>query len=284
MSMLKRMIAGIMTFIVLLCFTIESEAAGNNRIIYWYICGTDIETTRIQFNNATDLMSDKLGLYSPDKYPGDATRCIKEAENARLSSNLKIFMQAGGTYVWGHEKFRDLNAKMDTKATVYNKIAVKDDEGKYVKDENGNYVYKYEPIKGNILTRRGINVQYWTLSKDDPRIKPVKNGKIGRYLYDQRHGKWNTLEQINISGKKNTVTDMGSKAGLVSFLKAGQELEKKLYPDGNVRRVLIFVDHGAGIGGVCFDEYTRNLISLNELREAFNEVKDGWGTAEKKTF
>lgn len=276
--MLKRIFVAAVTFVAILCFTVGGEAASkNNWLIYWYVCGTDIETTRIHFSNGTNLMSDRLWLYDPDNYPGDATRCIKEVENANISPNVKIFMQAGGTYIWGHEKFRNNNAKIDT-STIGLDL---DAKGNPLLDENGQF-----KIKKNVtvLSRQGVNIAYWTLSKDDPRITPVSNGKIGRYLYDVNHHKWRPIEELNITGKINQETDMGSKAGLVSFLRAGQKFEREKYPDGNVRRVLIFVDHGAGIGGICVDEYTGNKISLNELREAFNEVQDGWRNTEGKPF
>lgn len=81
---------------------------------------------------------------------------------------------------------------------------------------------------------------------------------------------------------------MGSKEGLVSFLQAGQELEKQLYPEGNVRRALIFVNHGVmysgGLYGVCNDEYTLNSLSLKEIQDAFAEVKGGWSSSERKPF
>ena len=59
------------------------------------MCGTDIETTRIAFQNGTDLMSDDpsdLGLAEPDRQPGDATRSIKEVEKAKLSPDIRVFM------------------------------------------------------------------------------------------------------------------------------------------------------------------------------------------------
>lgn len=99
--MLRRIFVAAVTFVAILCFTVGGETANkNNWLIYWYVCGTDIEATRIHFHRNTNLMSNNLGLADPDKYPGDATRCIKEVENANISPNVKIFMQAGGTYVW----------------------------------------------------------------------------------------------------------------------------------------------------------------------------------------
>lgn len=173
-------------------------------------------------------------------------------------------MQSGDTYIWGHEKFRDLNAKIDVRYNITNKA----------------YIGYWGVLK---------NKQIQDKDKDNKPIRrwiyePVQNGKIGSYLYDVNHSKWRPIEQLQITGKINQETDMGSKAGLVSFLRAGQKFEREKYLDGNVRRVLIFVDHGAGIGGVCKDEYTHNTISLNELREAFNEVQDGWRNTEGKPF
>lgn len=61
---------------------------------------------------------------------------------------------------------------------------------------------------------------------------------------------------------------------LIDFLKYGKEMEQKLYPDGNSRRVFIFADHGGGsLYGVCLDEYIKNqMLSLNNMRNAFKAV------------
>ena len=233
-------------------------------LIYWYVCGTDIESARIAFRTGTDLLSDDpnaLILADPVKRPGDATRCINEVEKAALSPNVKIFMQAGGTYVWGHKKFRDNNAKFDTKSTVG---------------------------AGNYLAERGMYFDEWRMLGKKWAPKPVKNGKLSRYIYDKDHRNWRPREQLPISGKPNTITDMGSQAGLIDFLKAGQRLERELYPDGNVRRLFIFVDHGImgyyGLDGVCKDAYTKNHLSLKDIQSAFSDVKDGWTNSEDKPF
>ncbi len=115
-------------------------------------------------------------------------------------------------------------------------------------------------------------------------LVPEVNGKLGRYVYDKDHRNWHPLEQLPISGERDTETDMGSKEGLISFLQAGQEIERRLYPDGNVRRILIMKDHGGGIAGVCVDQYTGNIIGLKEMQEAFEEVKDGWTNPDEKPF
>lgn len=82
-------------------------------------------------------------------------------------------------------------------------------------------------------------------------------------FYDKNHRNWHAREQLPITGDSNTPTDMGSKEGLISFLRAGQKLEQELYPDGNVRRVLILKDHGSGVS-VCKDEYKYHPRRRNE--------------------
>lgn len=263
--MFKRTIAVITILAAVFCLAMRVDAAKpDNWLIYWYVCGTDIETTRIIFNPSSDLMSDDpsdLILADPDRRPGDATLCINEVERANLSPDIKIFMQAGGTYVWGHRSFRDNNAKMDTKP--------------------------HTVAADNFLIEKGLIFREWSFLKN---AKPVTNGTLSRYLYDKYHRGWNNLyrETLSISGEKDTETDMGSKVGLVSFLQAGQKLERELYPEGNVRRVFIFVDHGVttlyGLHGVCTDEYTGNALSLKEIQQAFEEVKDGWVNPEEKPF
>ncbi|MBR3747509.1 MAG: hypothetical protein IKN27_11185, partial [Selenomonadaceae bacterium] len=255
-------------------------------LIYWYVCGTDIETTRIAFGTGTNLMSDDpkaLILAEPDREPGDATRCINEVEKANLSPDVKIFMQAGGTYIWGHEKFRDLNAKIQTAIG-------------YGEDKETSIEYPIYFQKSN-----KVRIGKWFLAGGGGNTvaKPVEVGKIGRYVYDKDHRNWHAREQLPIiTGTKsldngttvtvpmkNTATDMGSKEGLIDFLQAGQKIERELYPDGNVRRVLIMKNHGGStLSGICFDEYTKNQISLPELRDAFAEVKEGWTNPDEKPF
>ncbi|MBR2518605.1 MAG: hypothetical protein IKE46_02280 [Selenomonadaceae bacterium] len=265
-KMFKRTIVAVITFAALLCSGLTVNAAKPTQwLIYWYVCGTDIETNRIAFGSGTDLMSNNpnaLILADPDKMPGDATRCINEVEAANLSPDVKIFMQAGGTYVWGHPKFRDLNAKIQTGLG----------QGDLIGNGNGFYLQWHlkNPLQPNTL---------------------MSNGKIGRYVYDKYHRNWHAREQLPISGLKDSATDMGSQAGLISFLQAGQKLEQSLYPDGNVRRVFIFVDHGQGSinhpllnGVICSDAYTKNMLSLKEVRDAFATVRNGWTNPDEKPF
>lgn len=275
--MLKQLVTALTAFMTLFWSMACTEAAKPDKwLIYWYVCGTDIETTRIAFSPGTDLMSGKIFLAEPDREPGDATRCINEVEKANLSPNVKIFMQAGGTYIWGHPKFRDLNAKIQTLNNIY----TKNEEGKFISIE----------LQKSLENK--VRVGKWSLTGGGGKTvaTPVSNGQLGRYVYDKAHRNWHAREQLPITGKPgdpktlNNETDMGSQAGFVSFLRAGQKLEQELYPEGNVRRVLIIKDHGAGIGGVCIDEYTKNILSLEEIKNAFNEVKSGWTNAEKKPF
>ena len=72
--MLKRTFAAVMTFIALLCFTIAGETAQNNNIlIYWYICGADLETNG-----------------------HGATKDIAEMQHVKLPPNVKILIYASG--------------------------------------------------------------------------------------------------------------------------------------------------------------------------------------------
>lgn len=144
-------------------------------------------------DNPNDLM-----LAEPDRHPGDITRCIKNVEKAELSPNVKVFMQAGGTYIWGHKNFRDNNAKIPTEATAFNM------------DENGKFV----PVTGTVLTSGNISVRQWYLNKNEVidideetgefirLYTPAENGKIGRYVYDKYHRDWKPREQLPISGEK----------------------------------------------------------------------------------
>lgn len=97
------------------------------------------------------------------------------------------------------------------------------------------------------------------------------NGQIGRYLYEgngwQQRG---ALVPINDDPK----TQMNAPECLADFLKLGQEIEKEIYPEGNVRRVFIFDNHGGGsLNGICKDPYSGgNMLGLKEMQEAFGAV------------
>lgn len=83
----------------------DTGSPDDNWLVYRYVCGTDIETERIYFKRGTNLATNQIVI-------GDVTRCIREIERATLSPKVTVFMQARGTFVWGHEKFRYLNAKL----------------------------------------------------------------------------------------------------------------------------------------------------------------------------
>ncbi len=79
----------------------QSNTDGDNWLIYWYVCGTDIET-----GTPNRLKTDR-------ENPGNITTCIEEVEKADLSSGkVKILMQAGGTSNWTHEKFKPNNGNV----------------------------------------------------------------------------------------------------------------------------------------------------------------------------
>lgn len=71
--MLKRMLVAVTALATFFWSALCAEAAKPNKwLIYWYVCGTDIETTRIAFGTGTDLMSDNsnaLRLAEPDREP-----------------------------------------------------------------------------------------------------------------------------------------------------------------------------------------------------------------------
>ena len=218
----------------------DTYSDGDNWLIYWYVCGSNIESERIKWDRtASDFERGKI-VVADKYYPGDITLCIREVERANLSSGkVKILMQAGGTYLWGHKKFQTLNAGV--------KLG---DEG------------KFDQVFYNV--------------------------KVGRYLYDKKNKNWKAHDTFSITANPNSQknrTDMGSKEGLIDFLSHGKEMEKTLYPDGKVRRVFIFVDHGGGsLTGVCSDQYTMNesnpdghMLGIKDIHDAFDAV---WGSSE----
>lgn len=86
----------------------------------------------------------------------------------------------------------------------------------------------------------------------------VTAGVIGRYLYDK-----DGLHELEPAPD----ADMGDKDTLENFLKYGRE---KFAPD---HRVFVFWDHGGGsAAGVCKDERTGHVLSLNDIREAFTAI------------
>lgn len=78
--MLKRTFAAVLTFVAMFCFTVAGETAqSNNILIYWYICGSNLET---------DLHY--------------ATKDIAEMQHVKLPPNIKVLICAGGTNQWHH--------------------------------------------------------------------------------------------------------------------------------------------------------------------------------------
>ena len=86
----------------------------------------------------------------------------------------------------------------------------------------------------------------------------VKSGQTNRFLYDSEG--LHELETISDA-------DMGSPDTLASFLHFGKD---NFDAD---HKVFIFWDHGGGSAfGVCQDERTDNILSLNGIRDAFVSV------------
>lgn len=95
--MFKRMIAAIIILAVILCPKLYAEAArnvsndnrrenesvykvdtpsvkGDNWLIYWYVCGSNIESTRIAWDRAASDFENGKVVVKDDQAPGDITR------------------------------------------------------------------------------------------------------------------------------------------------------------------------------------------------------------------
>ena len=86
----------------------------------------------------------------------------------------------------------------------------------------------------------------------------VPANETARFLFDE-HGlqKLSTTKDVN----------MGSGEALADFLRFGKD---NFQAD---HRIFVFWDHGGGsIGGICYDERYDEMMSLNELRQAFASV------------
>ena len=58
--MFKRTIATLTILTAVLCLSVKVDVDKPTKwLIYWYVCGTDIETTKIAFGTGTDLMLDE---------------------------------------------------------------------------------------------------------------------------------------------------------------------------------------------------------------------------------
>ena len=230
-----------------------SDTYGKNDkwLIYWYVCGTDIETNRMFFTQDTNFETGRIVIGNQDN-PGDVTLCIREVEKANISDNVEIFAQFGGTLLWGHEKFQNLNAIV-------------------------------QPLEKSITNYSDGTLQFESYNGNYTKVNVLKNSKIGRYLYGKNKRDWTPINTLDITGNPHSKTDMGSKEGLIDFLdyaKKNIEPQYKSYIDtGKFHRVFIFVDHGSGsVGGVCLDPYTKNTIGINDIKTAFNSV---YGSSEK---
>ena len=85
----------------------------------------------------------------------------------------------------------------------------------------------------------------------------VDSNAIERYLYDS-----NGLQRLETLDD----ADMGDVNTLTDFISYGQQ-----FPADH--RIFIFWDHGGGsVGGICYDERTQNVLSLNDLTQAFGAV------------
>ncbi len=86
----------------------------------------------------------------------------------------------------------------------------------------------------------------------------ISANAIGRYLYDSEG--LHTLDQLPDA-------DMGEAATVTDFLRFGRDN----YPADH--RVVVFWDHGGGsAAGLCLDERTGNMLSLDELREGISQA------------
>ena len=86
----------------------------------------------------------------------------------------------------------------------------------------------------------------------------IKSGQTNRLLYDTEG-----LHELEITAD----ADMGSADTLADFLRYGAS---NFNAD---HKVFIFWDHGGGSAfGVCHDERTENILSLNDIRSAFLSV------------
>lgn len=88
----------------------------------------------------------------------------------------------------------------------------------------------------------------------------MQSGKTNLYLYDA-----NGLRELETAPD----SDMGDAETLASFLSYGKNNFEADH------RVFIFWDHGGGSAfGLCQDERTNNILTLNEVRDAFVSVYD----------
>ncbi len=88
----------------------------------------------------------------------------------------------------------------------------------------------------------------------------VPDGGTARFVYDS--------EGMHSLGPTPDA-DMGAQSGLEDFLRFGRDNYSADH------RIFVFWNHGGGsVGGVCFDERTQNMMSLDEVNRAFRSVYD----------
>lgn len=103
-----------------------------------------------------------------------------------------------------------------------------------------------------------VKVVFQTGGSTEWQNEVMGNNVVGRYLYDS-----NGLQELELAPD----ADMGDKNTLKDFLQFG----KDNFPADH--RVFVFWDHGGGsAAGVCLDERTGNILSLNDIHEAFSGV------------
>lgn len=86
----------------------------------------------------------------------------------------------------------------------------------------------------------------------------IPDGGTARFLYDS--------EGMHDLGPTPNA-DMGTGSGLADFLRFGRD---NFSADHSV---FVFWNHGGGsVGGICYDERTENMISLDEVHDAFDSV------------
>ena len=86
----------------------------------------------------------------------------------------------------------------------------------------------------------------------------IPSGGTARFLYDSEG-------MHNLGPTPNS--DMGTGSGLADFLRFGRD---NFSADHSI---FVFWNHGGGsVGGICYDERTDNMMSLDEVHDAFDSV------------
>ena len=109
----------------------------------------------------------------------------------------------------------------------------------------------------NVKLPANVKVLIQTGGANQWQNNTVSSGAVERYLYDS-------------SGLQRLATlpdaDMGKSETLADFVNFGKDYEAD-------HRVFVFWDHGGGsAAGICLDERTGNMLSLNDVRAAFTSA------------